>query len=192
MKPVLWQGTVRSILFYREHTSFPLQSPSVHILYLWNNRLCSFLARFHIITVITVTTPVKILCIYIWIYIVSMPVSCVAVCVVMSSTLLFDSTTWSEMRETLSTLWACVDRDLRLSVLALVRLLVRLGFWPTQWQENAALNSSRNFPVNQKFKVQSSNYFIVPQIVYKSHTITQTIKKTLNNHYKVVTKKDDL
>lgn len=58
------------------------------------------------------------------------------------------STTCSESFDMLSKLLICVVRDFRLSVL--VRPLASRSSWrwwiPRQQQENAALNSSRNFP----------------------------------------------
>lgn len=56
------------------------------------------------------------------------------------------------MRDTLSMLLTWVDRDFRLSVLVLVLILfVRFWPWPQQWQEKAALNSSRNFPGDEEW-----------------------------------------
>lgn len=62
------------------------------------------------------------------------------------------NTTCSESFETLSKLLIWVVKDFRLSVLA--RPLVNRSSWwlrmPKMQQENAALNSSLNFPVNHK------------------------------------------
>lgn len=69
------------------------------------------------------------------------------------------STTCSECFETLSKLLIWVVRDFRLSVLA--RPLVSRSSWwlwiPKTQQENAALNSSLNFPVKQKKRVMTKN-----------------------------------
>lgn len=82
-----------------------------------------------------------------------------------------DYTIWSDMRDTLSMLLTWVDRDFRLSVLVLVCILF-VRFWPCpqQWQEKAALNSSRNFPgEKQKHEIHSESF----NLNFLSHSLHQ-------------------
>lgn len=63
---------------------------------------------------------------------------------------LWNYSTWSDMRDTLSMLTTWVDRDFRLSMLVLTcTLFAWFCSWPQQRHENAALNSPRNLPADR-------------------------------------------
>lgn len=100
-----------------------------------------------------------------------------------SNVTLWNYTTWSEMRDTLSMLTTWVDRDFRLSILVLTwTLFVWFCSWPQQRHENAALNSPRNFPAERPNDTKKKFNYEVSDLTIKDYADCESVWNSATWH----------